>query len=117
MPPRPLLAAAPALLVALLAALALLAATLAAPAAAQEDELDPDVLEEQAEEEPPPDIEELCREGTIAEEFCPEFYEQPTFFQFILYPLLGVGLLVVSLLVLLYLVWQPRFAREREPQD
>ncbi|MFO8076805.1 MAG: hypothetical protein ACQETV_06040 [Actinomycetota bacterium] len=109
MSPRPLLAAAPALLVALLAALALTLAV-APPVAAVEDDAE-------AAEEPPPDIEELCREGTIAEEFCPERYEQPALFQFILYPLLGVGLLVVTLIVLLYLVWQPRFARERERQD
>lgn len=62
----------------------------------------------------PPDIEELCIEGTIAHEFCPETYEQPSWFQWLLFPLLGGGLLIVTVLITAYLVWQPRFARERD---
>ena len=100
-----------ALAVGLLVALfALAAATVTGPAlAVEEDELQP---EEEA--PPPPDIEELCIEGTIAEEFCPEAYEEPSWFQWLIYPMLGLGLLVVTVLVIFYLWWQPRFAREQE---
>lgn len=100
-----------ALAAALLAALlALAAVTVSGPAlAVEEDELEP---EEEA--PPPPDIEELCIEGTIAEEFCPEIYEEPTWFQWLIYPMLGLGLLVIVALLVFYLWWQPRFAREQE---
>lgn len=104
----------------LLGALGLLAGLLAvalalgwaSPALAVEEDIpDPD---EAAEEEPPPDIDELCQEGTIAAEFCPERYEEPSWFQWLIYPLLIVGLVMAVLLLIAYLTWQPRFARERE---
>lgn len=78
----------------------------AVPALAVEEGEEGDVV--------PPDIEELCIEGTIAQEFCPETYEQPSWFQWLLFPLLGGGLLIVTVLITAYLVWQPRFARERD---
>lgn len=82
------------------------------PALAVEDEVpDPDEAEE---EEPPPDIEELCAEGTIAEEFCPDTYEEPSWFQWLTYPLLIIGLVMVALMLIAYLTWQPRFAKEHE---
>jgi hypothetical protein len=73
-------------------------------------------VEEDAPEEapPPPDIEELCQEGTIAEEFCPDTYEEPAWFQWLIYPLLIVGLVMVTVMLVVYLTWQPRFAREAE---
>lgn len=100
------------LLATLLAVLvALGASALLAPAHAVEDEV-PEPGEE--EEEPPPDIDELCEEGTIAEEFCPETYEEPSWFQWLIYPLLIVGLVMVTLMLIAYLTWHPRFAKERE---
>ena len=101
-----------ALAVTLLAGLlALFTVALDGPAlAVEEDEF------EEEEAPPPPDIEELCVEGTIAAEHCPEIYEEPTWFQWLIYPMLGLGLIVVAALLLFYLWWQPRFAREHEGQ-
>lgn len=97
----------------LLGLLILAGLALVTPAqAVEEDEIPEDPAE--LEEEPPPDIEELCREGTIAEEYCPERYEEPSWFQWLIYPLLIAGVVMVVLMALFYLVWQPHFARERE---
>ena len=95
---------------ALLMAVLGLVALAASPAlAVEEDEL------EAPEEEPElPDFEELCEEGTLAAEYCPETYEEPSWFQWMNYPLLIVGLLIVTGLVVAYLFWQPRFAREEQ---
>lgn len=95
-----------ALPLALLALVLLVVSALPALAVEEGDEVDVEVV--------PPDIEELCIEGTIAQEFCPETYEQPSWFQWLLFPLLGGGLLIVTVLITAYLVWQPRFARERD---
>lgn len=81
-------------------------AGLAAPASAVEA---PD-----GEESPPPDIEELCREGSVAAEFCPETYEEPSWFQWLIYPLLILGLVMATAMLIAYLTWQPRFASEAE---
>lgn len=66
------------------------------------------------EEAPPPDIEELCREGSVAAEFCPDPYEEPSWFQWLIYPLLIVGLLMAAVMLFAYLTWHPRFATEAE---
>lgn len=67
---------------------------------------------EGAVEEEPPDIEEIVR-STTAEQFLPEPYEEPAWFRFLLFPLLGVGVVAVTAVLLLYLKWQPYFAEER----
>ncbi len=93
----------------LFALLALAGVAVSGPVlAVEEDEL------EVEEAPPPPDYEELCREGTIAEEYCPEPYEEPSWFQWLIYPLLIAGLVMATGMLVAYLIWQPRFARERE---
>lgn len=89
---------------------------LAAPAGAVED----GEAEEMAEEEDaptPPEFEEVCGEGAPAEDFCPEPYEEPSWFRWLLRPLLIVGFFIVTALLVAYLVYQPRFARERDEEE
>ncbi len=85
---------------------------IAAPAVAVEEEagLAPD---EGAEEEAPPDIEELCAANEIVAEYCPEPYEQPTVLPPILYALLVLGGLIAAALFAMYMRWLPNFAQER----
>ncbi len=62
----------------------------------------------------PPEREEVCARNEVVAEYCPEPYEAPTVFDGILYPLLGIGVLVTIALFLLYIRWLPNFARERQ---
>jgi hypothetical protein len=62
----------------------------------------------------PPTYEELRQQaGEHAEEFFHEPYEPPPFFRFFAYPLLIVGVLGSAAVLLLFLLWQPSFVRER----
>lgn len=63
------------------------------------------------EREPLPSIDEI---GTQAgREFFPDEYEEPKFFRFIYGPLAAVGILLIMLVLVRYLIWQPRFTAER----
>jgi hypothetical protein len=66
------------------------------------------------EEAAPVSREEVCSRNEVVAEYCPEPYEAPTAFTGILYPLLGIGVLVTIALFLLYIRWLPNFARERQ---
>lgn len=62
--------------------------------------------------------EELQRESSQrAQEFFPEPYEEPSFFQWISIPVLLGGLVIAGLLLFAYLWWQPRFAAERREKQ
>lgn len=65
------------------------------------------------EEVRPPTIEELRQQsGETAQEFFPEPVEQPAWFRFLLWPLVGAGVLISLFVFLRYLQWQPHFSRE-----
>ncbi len=61
----------------------------------------------------PTSLEQVAQDNEVVAEFLPEPYEQPSVFPPILYALLGVGLVITVALLLLFLLWQPRFAQER----
>lgn len=88
----------------LFAALALIG-VVAAPALAVEEG---DPAQHEA-----PTIEEVGTQSETAREFFPEAYEAPPVFDYFLWILGGAALLVTIAVLLLYLVWQPRFAEER----
>ncbi|CAN5165624.1 hypothetical protein BH20ACT9_BH20ACT9_14070 [soil metagenome] len=94
-----------ALLVLVLACLA----GVAAPAAAQEE---PVGTETPVETGPPPSVDEVTRDNPVAREYRPDPYVTPSFTPWLLYPLLLAGVVAALLILLLYLVWQPRFASE-----
>ena len=52
-----------------------------------------------------------------AQEFFPEAYEEPSFFQWISIPVLITGLIMALVLLAAYLWWQPRFAAERREKQ
>jgi len=52
-----------------------------------------------------------------AQEFFPEEYEEPSFFQWISIPVLLAGLVIALALLGAYLWWQPKFAAERRQKD
>lgn len=52
--------------------------------------------------------------GETAREFLPEDYEGPGFFDWMIFPLLIVGVIAFVAVMARYLQWQPRFARERD---
>lgn len=58
------------------------------------------------------EMEEVGTGSETAKEFRPEPYEQPAFFEWILYPLAAVGILAALGILGLYLLWQPEFAHE-----
>jgi hypothetical protein len=69
---------------------------------------------EATEQKEPPTYEELRQQsGERAQEFFPEPYTPPPFFRFFAYPLLIVGVVAVVVVLFLFLLWQPNFARER----
>ena len=62
--------------------------------------------------------EELQRESSQrAQEFFPEPYEEPSFFQWISLPVMLGGLVIALLLLFAYLWWQPKFAAERREKQ
>ena len=81
----------------------------AAPAAAQEE---PVGTEAPVETGPPPTVDEVTRDNPVAREYRPEPYVTPSFTPWLLYPLLFAAVVAALLILLLYLVWQPRFASE-----
>lgn len=60
-----------------------------------------------------PEYSEILESSSdTAREFLPEAYERPGFFDWFVYPLLGVGVLATLAVLLRYLVFQPKFAEE-----
>lgn len=53
----------------------------------------------------------------VGEEFLPEEYSRPPFFDWIVFPLVAAGVLVTALVLLRYLMWQPRFSREAKEKS
>lgn len=70
--------------------------------------------EEPEEHGPLPELSEIGTQSETAQQFFPEEAEEPVFADFLIYPLLGVGLLVTLLVLTMYLRWQPTFAEERQ---
>lgn len=64
-----------------------------------------------------PSIDEIGTQSERAQEFFPEEYEQPSVFPFMIYPLMLVGGIVIVAVLVLYLVWQPRFSEERKEKS
>lgn len=60
------------------------------------------------------EMEEIGTGSETAKEFRPEPFEQPALFQWIVYPLAAVGILMALVILGLYLLWQPEFGREAE---
>lgn len=60
------------------------------------------------------EMEEIGTGSETAKEFRPEPFEQPQFFQWIVYPLAALGIVVALAVLGLYLLWQPEFGREAE---
>lgn len=52
-----------------------------------------------------------------AQEFFPDAYEEPSFFQWLSLPNLLGGLVIAGLLLAAYLWWQPKFAAERREKQ
>lgn len=61
-----------------------------------------------------PSMEEIGSGSETSQQFYPDEYEPPSIINWLLPPLLGIAVLVTVAMLLLYLWWQPRFARERE---
>lgn len=85
----------------------------ALPALAVEELEDPGVtgVEEQ---EPLPDIDSIGTQNETSRQFFPEPYEEPSLFPPILFGLLIAGGVIATVLLIMYLLWQPRFAQERQ---
>lgn len=60
-----------------------------------------------------PTIEEIGTRSETALEHYPEPYEAPSVFVKLALPLLIAGGVIAAVWLLLYLLWQPRFAEER----
>lgn len=72
----------------------------------------------EAAEQEPLTLEELRRSSSQrAQEFFPEEYEEPSWFQWLSIPVLLVGLVIAIALLGAYLWWQPRFAAERRQKQ
>jgi hypothetical protein len=61
-----------------------------------------------------PTIDEIGTGSETAEGFRPEPYEQPSVFPAFIFPLMLGALVLLLIALVLYLVWQPRFAEERK---
>jgi hypothetical protein len=66
------------------------------------------------EQEPLPSFSEVGSQSDIAREFLPPEYKEPSWFQWLLFPLLIVGLIAAAVVLFAYLVWQPKFADEQK---
>ncbi|MGH8903460.1 MAG: hypothetical protein ACRDYA_17750 [Egibacteraceae bacterium] len=75
---------------------------------------EPEPDEGAGEHSPLPSIDEIGSRSDIAKQYLPEPYEEPTWFQWALFPLLIVGVLATLMVLLAYLVWQPKFANEQK---
>ena len=83
---------------------------LAGPAAAVEEGVG-------AEVPAPRTVEEVVADNDTAQQFVPEPYEQPTWFPLLRLPLLIIGVLVTLAVLFAFLLWQPRFAQERQERS
>lgn len=64
------------------------------------------------------EYEEIVAEaGEVGEEYLPEEYDIPGFFDWIIIPLVVIGVLVTVGVLGYYLLSQPRFAREVEERE
>lgn len=90
----------------------LLTFAVAAPVAAVEAGEEGEELE--VEHKELPSYDEVGSGTETAKEFRPEPYEEPTVFGPMLYPLLIIALVAVTVVLGLYLWWQPNFSQERE---
>jgi hypothetical protein len=62
-----------------------------------------------------PAYEDICNEANpVVLEHCPPSYEEPSVFPPILYTLLIIAAVIAVALLVLFLLWQPRFAQERD---
>jgi hypothetical protein len=75
---------------------------------------DPEASEGVGERAPLPSINEIGSGTDIAKQYLPEPYQEPSWFQWALFPLLIVGVLVTLGALFAYLVWQPKFASEQK---
>lgn len=65
-----------------------------------------------------PDFSELRESSSdTAQQFLPEDYERPGFFDWWVIPLIAVGVLASLYVLVRYLVYQPKFAREAEERE
>ena len=71
----------------------------------------------EAEAPGPRSIEEVVADNDTARQFVPEPYEQPTWFPALRLPLMIVGVLVSLAVLFAFLLWQPRFAQERQEKS
>jgi hypothetical protein len=72
----------------------------------------------EGEEGPAPrTVEEVVADNDTARQFAPEPYEQPTWFPIMRLPLMIVGVLVSLAVLFAFLLWQPRFAQERQEKS
>ena len=88
-------------------ALALLVVVPTVAAAVEEDSV------EAEEVEPRPELSEIGTQAAREGGFFPEEYESPQWFQWLLYPLIVVGVLMAIGILGYYLLRQPDFERER----
>lgn len=64
-----------------------------------------------------PSIDEIGTDIARSEGFFPEEYQSPTWFQWVLYPMIAIGVLMAFGMLAYYLVKQPSFARERREKS
>lgn len=103
---------------AVLCGVLVLAAIATAPARAVEEVAPAEGAEAGAAEEEPLTYEELqAQSSQRAQEFFPDPYEEPSFFQWISIPVLIVGVLIALAMLGAYLWWQPKFAAERRERQ
>jgi hypothetical protein len=94
-------------------ALVLMLLPLAAVPAFAVDAAEESVPGEAPEDAPAPTIDEIGTQNETAREFFPEPYESPSVLPPLLFLLLGIAAVVALIVLVLFLVWQPRFAQER----
>jgi hypothetical protein len=96
------------------ALLTLLLVTSMAPLAAATEETG---ATEGAAHEPMPEMDEVVTVEARSEGFVPEEYVSPSWFQWLLYPSIIIGVIMVIGLLLYYLARQPAFAEERRQKS
>ncbi len=67
-----------------------------------------------AQQEPLPSFDEVGSQSDIAQEYLPEEYVEPGWFQWVYFPLLIVGIVATGVVLFFYLVWQPKFADDQK---
>jgi hypothetical protein len=92
----------------------LLLSLMALPALAVEDAEEEGGVPSVEEQEPLPDIDSIGTQNETSRQFFPEAYEEPSLFPPIVYGLLITGAIIALVLLVMYLLWQPRFAQERQ---